>query len=236
MGSFCSVVSRALLLALACAPGPAMPSPDQFSVWIDVSRKGGVVFNRHRLPREAEGMGVVMAPAREIATAAHVVWQADVITVTDLQGTKARARIVCIDPTADIAVLRVERPPERFAAIRARPAVTGEPVSVVERPQPDEEPNVVSGTIGATRWTANGMPVPLIFSGIKGVKGMSGGGLFDAEGSLLGIVVRIDGSLGYLSALPVTELCKRFARCALGKNPPAAPLLPCDPPGGSRPT
>ena len=229
-----TAASRLLLLALACVPRPAMPSPDQFSVWIEVLRKSGVVFNGHRLPRAAEGMGVVMAPAREIATAAHVVWQAEAITISDLQGTKARARIVCIDKTADIALLRVERPPEQFATIRARPAVTGELVSVVERPEPDEEPAVVSGAIGATRWTVNGMPVPLIFSGIKGEKGMSGGGLFDAEGDLLGIVVRIDGNLGYLSALPVAELCKRFARCARGNSPPAAPLSACDPASGSR--
>lgn len=228
MGSFFSAAPRILLLALVCAPRPAMASPDQSSVWIDVSRKGGVQFNGYRLPREAEGMGVVMAPAREIATAAHVVWQAESITITDLKGQKARARIICIDKTVDIALLRVEHPPEHFATIRARPAVTGEPVSVVERPEPGEEPNIASGAIGATRWTANGMPVPLIFSGIKGEKGMSGGGLFDSAGDLLGIVVRIDGSVGYLSALPVAELCTRFSRCA-GDRPPAVLPQACEP-------
>jgi hypothetical protein len=91
----------------------------------------------------------------------------------------------------------------------------------VERPEPGEAPTIASGVIGATRWTVNGVPVAVIFSGIKGEKGMSGGGLFDAAGDLLGIIVRIDGTLGYLSALPVAELCTRFSRCAGGRAPAA---------------
>lgn len=228
MGALFAAALRILALALACAPWSSIAGPAESSVWIDVSREGGVRFNGHRLPREAEGMGVVMARAREIATAAHVVWQAESITVTDLKGAKARARVVCIDTAVDIALLRVERPPEHFATIRARPAVTGEPVGVVERPESGEAPGLASGVIWATRWTANGVPVALIFSGIKGEKGMSGGGLFDAAGDLLGIVIRIDGRVGYLSALPVAELCTRFSRCA-GGVPPAVLPQACDP-------
>jgi S1-C subfamily serine protease len=228
MGSFLSAVLRILPVAMACLPWPAIAGPAESSVWIDVSRAGGVRFNGYRLPREAEGMGVVMTSAREIATAAHVVWRAESITVTDVKGAKARARIVCIDKAVDVALLRVERPPEHFATIRARPAVTGEWVSVVERADPDEEPTVSSGAIEATRWTVNGVSAAVIFSGIKGEKGMSGGGLFDAAGDLLGIVIRIDGRLGYLSALPVTELCTRFSRCG-GRRPPAVRAHACEP-------
>jgi S1-C subfamily serine protease len=229
LGSFfCAAL--AILLALICAPCPANGGPAQSSVWIDVSREAGVQFNGYRLPREAEGMGVVMTPSREIATAAHVVWQAKAITITDVKGARVRAQVLCIDKTVDVALLRVQHPLEleHFATIRARPAVTGELVGVVERPQPDEVPHIASGVIGATRWTTNGVPVPLIFSGIKGEKGMSGGGLFDATGALLGIVIRIDSSVGYLSALPVTELCTRFSRCASGARP-AAHLPACEP-------
>ena len=218
MASFFSAAVRILPLALACVSWPVIAGPAQSSVWIDVSREGDVRFNGHRLPREAEGMGVVMGPAREIATAAHVVWQAESITITDIKGAKARARVVCIDKAVDIALLRVERPPQHFAAIRARPAVTGEWVGVVARSEAGEAPSVASGAIGATRWTVNGVPVALIFSGIKGEKGMSGGGLFDAEGDLLGIVIRIEARFGYLSALPVAELCTRFSRCAAASS------------------
>jgi Trypsin-like peptidase domain len=223
---FC-VALRTLPLALACASWSAIAGPAESSVWIDVSREGGVRFNGYRLPREAEGMGVVVAPAREIATAAHVVWQADSITITDVKGAKARARVVCIDKVVDVALLRVERPLKQFATIRAKPAVTGEWVGVVERAEPDEAPHVISGALASAHWSVNGVPVSLIFSGIKGEKGMSGGGLFDAAGDLLGIVIRIDGRFGYLSALPVTELCARFSRCA-GGGPPASLPPACE--------
>ena len=220
LGSLFSAGLRIVPLALTCASWPATAGPAESSVWIDVSREDGVRFNGYRLPREAEGMGVVTGPAHEIATAAHVVWQAESITITDLKGAKARARVVCIDKAVDVALLRVAHPFQHFATIRATPAVTGERVGVVERLEPGEAAHVVSGSIGATKWTVNGVPVAVIFSGIKGEKGMSGGGLFDADGDLLGIVIRIDGRFGYLSALPVAELCTRFARC-----PGSGPLV-----------
>jgi hypothetical protein len=221
MGSFFSAVLP-ILLALPLAPCHANADPVRSSVWIDVRREEGLRFNGYRLPREAAGMGVVITHSREIATAAHVVWQAKSIIISDSKGAKVPARVLCIDKTVDVALLRVEYPFEHVATIRARPAVTGEMAVVVERPQPDEAPHIASGAIGAARWTSNGMPVPLIFSGIKGEKGMSGGGLFDATGALLGIVIRIDSTVGYLSALPVTELCTRFTRCA-GAIPAAGP-------------
>jgi S1-C subfamily serine protease len=210
--SFLNAALRVFLALVVCTPCPVIAGPAQSSVWIEVSREDGVLFNGYRLPREGEGMGVVTL-SREIATAAHVVWRAKVITVTDAKGAKVPARVARIDKSVDVAILRVERRLDHFAVIRSKPAVTGERVGVVERPAPDEAPNIASGFIGATKWTTNGVPVPLIFSGIRGEKGMSGGGLFDATGELLGIVIRIESSLGYLSALPVTELCTRFSRC-----------------------
>jgi S1-C subfamily serine protease len=211
--SFLNAALRVLLALVVCSPCPVIAGPAQSSVWIEASREDGVRFNGYRLPSEGEGMGVVTL-SREIATAAHVVWQAKVITITDAKGTKLRAQVACIDKSVDLAILRVEARLDHFAVIRSKPAVTGERVGVVERPAPNETPNIASGVIGATTWTTNGVPVPLIFSGIKGVKGMSGGGLFDASGELLGIVIRIESRLGYLSALPAAELVTRFSRCS----------------------
>jgi S1-C subfamily serine protease len=203
----------ALLALLAWQPPPARAGPVQSSVWIEVARADAVRFNGYRLGRESEGMGVVTL-AREVATAAHVVWGAQRITVIDAGGAKYAARIERIDAGADAALLRVERPLRHFATIRLRPAATGEAVGAVERRRANGGANFAAGTVWAPRWTSHGVAVPLILTGIKGEKGMSGGGLFDANGQLLGIIIRIDRTLGYLSALPVAELCDRLARCA----------------------
>ncbi|MGH8729717.1 MAG: S1 family peptidase [Burkholderiales bacterium] len=153
---------RIFLSVVACIPCLAIAGPAQSSVWIEVAREDGVRFNGHRLPRESEGMGVV-TPSREIATAAHVVWGARRINITDAKGARVAAQVACIDRNVDVAILRVEQALEHFATIRLKPAVTGERVGVVERRRPNERPNIAFGAIGATRWTSNGVPVPLIF-------------------------------------------------------------------------
>ena len=210
-----SVAVRMCFLAVFCslAPSLVLADPVETSVWIEISREAGVVFNGEPLPKEGEGAGVAIA-SREVVTAAHVVWGAEKISVVLANGLVVPARITDIDRDLDIAILRVERPLTIFSAARMKPVVTGERVSAVERPRPNEAPRVTSANIGATRWPSNGVLVPLIFSGIKGEKGMSGGGLFDSNGELVGIIIRIDGELSYLNALQVVELCTRFSRCS----------------------
>ncbi|HEU0204278.1 MAG TPA: serine protease, partial [Burkholderiaceae bacterium] len=207
------------LLVLACASRPAAAGdPLESSVWIEVARAGEVKFNGYKLPRVGEGMGVV-TPAREIVTAAHVVWGASVITVIDRNGTKITARVERIDQNVDVALLHVEQRLEHFAPLRAEPVVRGERVGAVEQRRSKGPPGMMTGMVGTAHWTSHGVAVPLIFSGIKGEKGMSGGGLFDEAGELVGIVIRIDAKLGYLSALPVAELCTRFERCPAPPQP-----------------
>ena len=107
-----SSLNRAVLLLLAvvaCSLRPAAAGPAESSVSIEVSRANGVRFSGYRLPVKGEGMGVV-TPAREIATAAHVVWGATVITVTDAKGAKLAARVQRFDRDVDVALLRVEQP------------------------------------------------------------------------------------------------------------------------------
>lgn len=169
-------------------------------------------------------MGVV-TPRREIATAAHVVWKARAITGTDAQGSRLAATVAHIDGRADLAVLRVERPPQHFAAIRVKPATVGQRVDAVASVRSGAVPGIASGTIGATRWTSYGVPVAPIFSGIEGEKGMSGGGLFDAAGEPVGIIIRIDRASAYLTALPIGEVRARLSRCA-EKAPPASSATP----------
>lgn len=179
---------------------------------VDVQREADLQFNGHPLPRQGEGMGVATRPD-EIVTAAHVVWGAARITITDARGGRQRAAIARIDPGADIALLRIENRLDAVAELRSAPAQRGERVGALQHTTA-RVTLVAAATVWDTRWRSHGVPAPLILTGIKGRKGMSGGGLFDASGKLLGIIIRIDRRLGYLSALPVVELCLRFERCA----------------------
>ena len=210
-----AVVCFALLSLALLAPHPALAGPVESSVWIEVERADGVFFKGHRLPREGIGAGVMLF-SREVVTAAHVVFGANKVSVAGGNGPPVAAKIVSIDENIDVAVLELERPRPFLAAIRKDAVVVGERVSVVERPVEPNTPTLSYGVVGTTHYISNGVAVPLIFTGIKGEKGMSGGGLFDRNGALVGIIIRIDGTLGYLSALPITEFCARLARCGSG--------------------
>lgn len=201
-----------LLCAFFIIPYARATGPVETSVWIEVARDEVMNFNGNRLPRAAIGMGTAM-PERDIFTAAHVVWGAERITVTDASGSTHRAIVVGIDKDLDAAVLRVERPLAHMTLPRTKPVVTGEAASVVGLRHGDEPPVHTLGNIAATKWTTHGVPVPVIHSGIKGEKGMSGGGLFDASGDLIGVIIRVDSTLGYLSVLPMDIFCARFSRC-----------------------
>lgn len=195
----------ALLAIALCGAPAAAAGPEASTVWIEVSRPSGVRFKGYRLPETVQGMGVVTR-ARQIATAAHVVWGATSITLTDVNGARFTARMQHVNAEADVALLRVDRPLGDIATARERPAALGERVLAVGLRHERGGAGLARGTIGATRWTSHGVSVPLIFTGIRGEHGMSGGGVFDERGALLGIVVRIERSLGYLMALPVAQL------------------------------
>src|SRR2546425_4394424 len=57
------------------------------------------------------GSGVLISPDGKVLTAAHVVQTADTIEVEFLTGEKLKARVVSSEPTADVALLQLERPP-----------------------------------------------------------------------------------------------------------------------------
>ncbi len=209
--------AEAVVCTLFVCGGAAAADPVRSSVRIDVTRDDGAVFAGYKLQRAGAGMGVITG-ASEIATAAHVVWRARSITVTNAQGTRTQARVEHIDAEVDAALLRIDRRLGPAATVRVRPAVTGERVAAPGLRSADEPQNLIEGTVWATRWRSHGVAVPLVLTSIRGEKGMSGGGLFDERGHLIGIVSRIDRTLGYLSALPVEHLCARLARCALAAD------------------
>lgn len=203
------ILTRGLLsvLILLCVllPTPASASSLDGVVWIEVERHRPTNFHGHTLPKQGEGMGVAIAQS-QIATAAHVVFAAERITVQDANGNTMRAHVIKMDDAHDIALLKITAMLPSVA-IRTYPIASGERVGAFTITKPYRE---LGEAVLAAKYPSNGIPTPLIFTGIKGEKGMSGGGLFDEHGRVVGIIVRID-RLGYMSAVPMGTFCRQLA-------------------------
>src|SRR5207247_11280157 len=64
------------------------------------------------------GSGVLVSPDGQVLTAAHVVQTADAIVVEFLTGEFLQARVVSSEPSADVALLQLERAPRAPLAAR----------------------------------------------------------------------------------------------------------------------
>jgi len=140
------------------------------------------------------GSGVLISPDGKILTAAHVVQTADDIEVEFLTGEKIKAKVVSSEPTADVALVQLEKPPRGpfVAKIGDSDAVdVGEQVFVVGAPLGVSHTLTVGFISGRRKPNAT-------FSGMSRVEyfqtdaavnqGNSGGPMFNMQGEVIGIV------------------------------------------------
>ncbi len=76
-----------------------------------VSTRGNAVFG-FRVPSQGEGSGGVLDKEGHIVTNFHVVQDAQDVRVTFFDGNTYRAQPVGADPASDVAVIKVEAPPD----------------------------------------------------------------------------------------------------------------------------
>jgi len=140
------------------------------------------------------GSGVLISPDGKILTAAHVVQTADAIEVEFLTGETLRARVLSSEPSADVALLQLEKLPKAsfVAKIGDSDAVeVGEPVFVVGAPLGVSHTLTV-GYISARRKpnaTFSGMSRAEFFQTDAAInQGNSGGPMFNMQGEVIGIV------------------------------------------------
>jgi len=143
------------------------------------------------------GSGVLISPDGKILTAAHVVQTADAIEVEFLTGETLRARVLSSEPSADVALLQLEKAPRApfVAKIGDSDAVEiGAPVFVVGAPLGASHTLTV-GYISARRKpnaTLSGMSRAEFFQTDAAInQGNSGGPLFNMQGEVIGIVSHI---------------------------------------------
>jgi serine protease Do len=161
-----------------------------------------------RVPVRGQGSGFIISPDGVILTNAHVVRDADSVTVRFTDRQEFPARVLGADPVTDIAVLKIDgsklptvrlgdasrlRPGEWVLAIGSpfglENSVTAGMVSALQRPLPDE---------AAVRFIQTDVPIN---------PGNSGGPLFNTRGEVVGINSQIyslsGGYQGVSFAIPI---------------------------------
>jgi serine protease Do len=140
------------------------------------------------------GSGVLISADGKILTAAHVVQTADAIEVQLLTGETLRAKVLSSEPTADVALLQLEKPPKTpfVAKIGDSDAVeVGDSVFVVGAPLGVSHTLTV-GYVSARRRpnaTLSSMSRAEFFQTDAAInQGNSGGPMFNMQGEVIGIV------------------------------------------------
>ncbi len=159
------------------------------------------------------GSGVIISADGYILTCNHVVEGASSITVTLNSGSQYEAALVGTDATSDLAVIRIQ-PKESEPLTYAEQGcsadlVVGETVVAIGNPLGTLGGTVTDGIISATERrisTSDGTVMTLLQTNAAINSGNSGGGLFNLDGKLIGIVnakYAAEGVEGLAFAIPI---------------------------------
>lgn len=181
-------------------------------VVIDATVTGSSFFGQTQTSTSA-GSGVIISPEGYILTCHHVVDNATSVTVTLNSGSRYQAALVGSDEASDLAVLRIQ-PKESEPLVWAeqgcsKDLVVGEVVVAIGNPLGTLGGTVTDGIISATErniTTSDGTKMTLLQTNAAINSGNSGGGLFNLDGKLVGIVnakYAAEGVEGLAFAIPI---------------------------------
>ena len=178
------------------------------------SQRGGQGSGpRASTPFRGLGSGFIISPDGLILTNAHVVREAKEVTVKLSDRREYTAKVLGIDTTTDIAVLRI--PAKDLPVVRLgdpKNLEVGDPVLAIGAPYGLEQ-TATSGIVSAKgRSLPNDAVVPFIQTDAAVNPGNSGGPLFDGTGSVVGINSQIysqsGGFQGVSFAIPIDVALK----------------------------
>lgn len=220
-----------LLAALACIPplawcADAAPAPEDLyqrlapSVWLveaDPGERQGKI-----------GSAVVIGP-EQLVTNCHVIDKAGTLFVVH-EGRRWRATLQYRDPVRDICQLRAQGLAAPAAPVASAATLRpGAKVFAIGNPR-GLELTFSDGLVSGLRHDREGQ-LQYIQISVPISPGSSGGGLFDAQGRLVGITTAgLRDSQNINFALPsdwIAELPRRVADAMPGTTPPAA-VVPAD--------
>lgn len=180
-------------------------------VVIDVKTEVPSIYGTHSA--KSAGSGVIISPNGYILTCHHVVDEAKEIVVTLNSGTKYFASLVGSDASSDLAVIRI-MPQENEPLTYAKQGcsdnlVVGEQVVAIGNSLGQLGGTVTNGIISATERQLSiddGSKMTLLQTNAAVNQGNSGGGLFNLDGELVGIVnakISASGVEGLAFAIPI---------------------------------
>ena len=184
---------------------PGMSKDDPFYEFFKQFR-GAVPQND--VPVQGLGSGFIISPDGTILTNAHVVADAEEVTVKLTDRREFKARVIGSDQQSDIAVLKIDAGNLPTVKLGDSNAVrVGEWVMAIGSPYGFEN-TVTSGIVSATsRSLPDGTYVPFIQTDAAVNPGNSGGPLFNMRGEVIGINSQIysrsGGYQGLSFAIPI---------------------------------
>lgn len=140
---------------------------------------------------QAAGSGVIISSDGYIITNNHVIEDANSITVTTYDNQEYSATLVGTDEASDIAVIKVEATGLTAATIGDSSKIqAGDTAVVIGNPLGTLGGTVTDGIISSPsrEMVINNQSMELIQTNAEINSGNSGGGLFDGNGNLIGIV------------------------------------------------
>ena len=155
-------------------------------------RSGLFGFQLYEVPQGA-GSGFVWDKKGHIVSNYHVVHQANTLTVTFPDGTRYDAKIVGIAPDYDLAVLKIDAPPEKLIPVTVAPSrdlQVGQQVYAIGNPF-GLDTTLSAGIVSALGRTITSMTERKIYDVIQTDTainpGNSGGPLLKGCGNLIGV-------------------------------------------------
>lgn len=180
------------------------------------------------------GSGFIVSANGLVLTTAHVVDNAEEVTVRLTDKREFKAQVVAVDPQSDVAVLQIENARNLpFVKLGDSSKVrAGEPVLSIGSPDSFQN-TVTTGIVSATsRTLPGGNAFPFLQTDVAINPDNSGGPLFNRAGEVIGIDVQLYADSGHYDgltfAIPI-EAAKQFrAQLQAARNKPA-PATAADP-------
>ena len=202
--SVVNISVKATVQTAAQMPGfPGFGPDDPFSQFFR-----GLPMPRGDMPMRGEGSGFIVSPDGLILTNAHVVADADKVTVKLLDRREFEAKVLGQDRKTDVAVLKIDA--KNLPAVRlgrAENLQVGEWVAAIGAPFGFDN-SVTAGIVSAKgRSLPDDTYVPFIQTDVAVNPGNSGGPLFNLNGEVVGINSQIysrsGGYQGVSFAIPI---------------------------------